>query len=181
MNKRLKISAGLGLIMLASGGIAAACPDMQSKTHMDKSLLTEASHANTEGNKPQTSPPVSPGLPDTAVKFESIVKEAVSKTAPAETAHACFDMDTLVERLKKTDAIGFFTKLAIRNDVVDFSELIQKYRQESKLEARIKDIRARFEGLFLKIVALLEKDPNLSRDIYLARENIWKDLLKEKV
>jgi len=95
-------------------------------------------------------------------------------------ASPALNMDALIERLKKTDAIGFFTKLAIRNDVMDFTAMVKRYRRQAVLKARIQDVRARFEGLFLKIVALLEKDPALSRDIYLARENIWKHLVEEK-
>jgi len=96
------------------------------------------------------------------------------------TASAPLDMDILVERLKQTKAIGFFTKLAIRNDVMDLLALIDTYRKKSLLDARLNDIRARYDGLFLKIVALLEDDPDLSRDIYLARERIWKSLLEVK-
>jgi len=95
-------------------------------------------------------------------------------------APPALNLDALIERLKNTDAIGFFTKLAIRNDVMDFSAMVKRYRQQAVLKARIQDVRARFEGLFLKIVALLEKDPALSRDIYLARERIWKQLVEEK-
>ncbi|MDQ7011358.1 MAG: hypothetical protein Q9M29_06005 [Mariprofundaceae bacterium] len=96
------------------------------------------------------------------------------------TVSAPLDMDMLVERLKQTRAIGFFTKLAIRNDVMDLIVLIDNYRKKSVLESKLNDVRARFEGLFLKIVALLENDPDLSRDIYLAREKIWKSLLEVK-
>jgi len=96
------------------------------------------------------------------------------------TASAPLDMDMLVERLKQTRAIGFFTKLAIRNDVMDLIVLIDNYRKKSVLGSKLDDVRARFDGLFLKIVALLEDDPDLSRDIYLARERIWKSLLEVK-
>lgn len=103
----------------------------------------------------------------------------VVATAPMQASRP-LDMDMLVERLKQTRAIGFFTKLAIRNDVMDLIELVGNYRKKSVLGAKLDDVRARFDGLVLKIVALLEEDPDLSRDIYLARETIWKSLLEVK-
>lgn len=89
-------------------------------------------------------------------------------------------MEDLVERLKETEAIGVFTKLAIRSDVLDFKESINTYRKKKKLENDIGHLRERFDGLLLKILALLERDPPLSRDIQHARESIWRSFLEAK-
>ena len=89
-------------------------------------------------------------------------------------------MDELVERLKKTEAIGVFTKLAIRSDVLDFKESIDTYRKKGELEKYIAHLRDHFDGLLLKILALLERDPPLSRDIQHARESIWRSFLEAK-
>lgn len=86
----------------------------------------------------------------------------------------------LTERLKHTDAIGVFTKLAIRSDIMDLKNDIQTYKQKSELQSKLKDIRARFDGLLMKIMALLDGDPDLSHDLYAARESIWKSLLGVK-
>jgi len=91
------------------------------------------------------------------------------------------DLAILTKRLKNTDAIGVFTKLAIRSDIMDLKEEIESYRQKAVLQAKLKDARAKFDGLLLKIVALLEADPDLSSDLYSARESIWKSLLGVKV
>jgi len=90
------------------------------------------------------------------------------------------DFKQLKERLKDTDAIGFFTKLAIRNDIVDLMGKIKKYRKSSVLKSKMKEIRISFDGLLLKIIALLRDDPNLSRDLYVGRESIWESLLEVK-
>ncbi len=90
------------------------------------------------------------------------------------------DIKTLEARLKHTDAIGFFTKLAIRSNIIDLMNKIKQYRKKSMLKAKIKEIRTSFDGLILKIVALLEEDPKLSRDLYVGRESIWKSLLEVK-
>ncbi len=153
-------------LMLLPGDAAIACGDA---VQGGMCMPVQAAH----GKAVATTRPAKAGNSNTA--GAETQKAAQDKDAPP-----ALDMDALIERLKNTDAIGFFTKLAIRNDVMDFSAMVRRYRQQSMLKARIQDIRARFEGLFLKIVALLEKDPALSRDIYLARKNIWKRLVEEK-
>jgi len=90
-----------------------------------------------------------------------------------------FDMDVLIERLKKTDAIGMFTKLALRSDALDMVDMIKAYNKHMARYS-LKELRARFDGLLLKVLVLLDDDPGLSRDISLARENIWKSLLEVK-
>jgi len=106
-------------------------------------------------------------------------KKAVQKEKPPVKV-ANVDFKVLKERLKDTDAIGFFTKLAIRNDIVDLMDKIKQYRKKSQLKAKMKEIRSSFDGLLLKIIALLEGDPNLSRDLYVGRESIWESLLEVK-
>jgi len=91
-----------------------------------------------------------------------------------------FDMNVLIERLKKTDAIGMFTKLALRSDALDIMDMIKAYNRHIARYS-LKELRARFNGLVLKVLALLDDDPMLSRDISLAREKIWKSLLTQEV
>ncbi len=93
---------------------------------------------------------------------------------------ASVDFNVLKERLKNTDAIGFFTKLAIRNDILDLMDKIKTYRKHAMLNAKRAEIRRNFDGLLLKIIALLKDDPKLSRDLYVGRESIWESLLEVK-
>jgi hypothetical protein len=101
-------------------------------------------------------------------------------TAAVGDASPQFDLDQLIERLKKSEAIGFLTKLAIRSDVLDFRDRIERYRQQKRLPKLLPELRDRFNGLLLKIMALLEDDPGLAHAIYTAREEIWKSLLEVK-
>ena len=98
----------------------------------------------------------------------------------SESPASKIDLAMLTKRLKNTDAIGVFTKLAIRSDIMDLKDEIESYRQKAVLQAKLKDARAKFDGLLMKIVALLEADPDLSSDLYSARESIWKSLLGVK-
>lgn len=90
------------------------------------------------------------------------------------------DVGKLIQRLKDSRAIGFFTKLAIRGDILDLKHKVDRYRQEGTLEEHLQEVRREFDGLLLKIMALLEADPTLSRDVYLARDQIWSNLLETK-
>lgn len=90
-----------------------------------------------------------------------------------------FNMNVLIERLKKCNAIGVFTKLALRSDALDLVDEVHDWRKHRN-HVTISEIRARFDGLLLKVLALLDNDPVLSRDISKAREDIWNSLLEVK-
>ncbi|MGH8615094.1 MAG: hypothetical protein ACREYF_24495 [Gammaproteobacteria bacterium] len=111
----------------------------------------------------------------TAAPAAPAAKEPVA--APAPNAKR-FDLDMLTERLKQTSAIGVFTKLAINADATDLIDAVKKYRKLAILQAKLAEIRSRFDGLVMKILALLEDDLQLARDIYVAREQIWSSLLE---
>ena len=88
-----------------------------------------------------------------------------------------FSIDTLIERLKSTKAIGLFTKLALKDDVEDLMENIRKADPKSDLSKS----RSEFDGLVLKTLTLLDdKDPTLAEDIYVARDQIWQSIIEDK-
>jgi len=110
----------------------------------------------------------------------AMVKESSKSAKKTEAKLPEITMEQLVERLKATEAIGLFTKLAIRSDVIDFKKSIESFRKRAAFEKNAKMLKSRFDGLLLKILALLERDPVLSKDIHLARESIWKSLVEVK-
>jgi len=114
-------------------------------------------------------------------KQGKVVVDRGGQKAPAETTATKkhFDMDALIERIKQSHAIGMFTKLALRSDALDMVDLIKAYRQKVT-HMSLDEVRARFDGLFLKVLALLDDDPVLSREISMSREGIWKSLLEVK-
>jgi len=112
--------------------------------------------------------------------IEQSVSQPPSATSEETIQTKQVDLKVLKQRLRKTTAIGFFTKLAIRNDLVDLIDEIKKYRKQSMLNDKLNEVRASFDGLILKLIALLDDDPDLSRDLYVGREMIWKSLLEEK-
>jgi len=109
-----------------------------------------------------------------SVTVMKMAPDSKQKVAPKPSG---LGLEQLVERLKKTEAIGFLTKLAIRSDVLDFKKAVESYRKRGE---NTETLRSRFDGLVLKILALLEHDPDLSKDIHFARESIWKSLVEVK-
>jgi len=132
---------------------------------------------------------VSQKVQSEAIKpMQAVVQTAKQEAPPKAKAEASnqavgnqkpFDMDALIERLKASQAIGVFTKLALRSDALDLMDMVKSYRRDNK-RMKLDEIRARFDGLLLKVLALLDDDPVLSGDISLAREGIWKSLLEVK-
>ena len=91
-------------------------------------------------------------------KAENATPELAGEAKPEKSGAkpeevVAIDMEILTKRLKETKAIGFFTKLAIHNDVSDLMGEVKRYRKKSMLASKIKEIRESFEGLLMKIVA----------------------------
>jgi len=147
----------------------------------------EERESATESERPETSSKqVDKGMKEASVEQAStkpVSGKSAQLTPPVQKqqtkAHE-ISLDELVERLKKTEAIGMFTKLTIRSDVLDLKESIDSYRKKGELERYVGHLRDHFDGLLLKIITLLQRDPELSRDIHLARESIWKSLVEAK-
>jgi len=120
------------------------------------------------------------GEPVNSATVEKNVPQASAVQHKSQEDCTSISMDELVERLKASKAIGFFTKLAIRSDVLDFQEEVINMRKKKILEAQMLKIKSSFDGLLLKIMALLEKDPDLAKNIYSARHSIFQSLLEVK-
>jgi len=164
----------------SSGGKAAVSASDTMGKHAMTAKTKKMESPNKQAVAHKTDKVVKHPVDTSAVTGNKEKKKAEQKEKP-QVKVVNVDFKVLKERLKKTDAIGFFTKLAIRNDIVDLMDKIKQYRNKSMLKAKMKEIRASFDGLLLKIVALLEEDPNLSRDLYVGRESIWESLLEVKV
>lgn len=92
---------------------------------------------------------------------------------------ATLDLKSLENRLRETRAIGFFTKLSLKNQVDDLVGRFRRFHADGR--ATLEDLRERYNLLFLKVLSLLQDDdPKLFRDITASREAIW-DLLADPV
>ena len=93
--------------------------------------------------------------------------------APPSPAKPPLDLNSLEARLRETDAIGMFTKIALKNQVEDLLDQFREY-YAGKVKTSLADLRPPYDRLLLKVLALLQdEDPDLARAIVDSREPIW--------
>lgn len=95
------------------------------------------------------------------------------KPAVAPARAATLDLDALEQRLKNTDAIGVFTKIALKNQVDDLLKRFKAYH-ESDGKTALTQLRQSYDQLLLKVNDVLKNgDPSLAGEIMASREAIW--------
>ena len=94
---------------------------------------------------------------------------------PGETK-GDLDIKQLTARLRATKAIGFFTKLALKNEIDDLLDRFRQFHGRTG-EATLAVLREQFNLLFIKVISLLQDDDQeLSRILAGAREILWNKL-----
>ncbi|HET7595951.1 MAG TPA: hypothetical protein VFK15_03385 [Burkholderiales bacterium] len=91
----------------------------------------------------------------------------------AQSSEPPLDLTLLEKRLKETEAIGFFTKLTLKNEVDD---LLERFRAHyaGRNDASLAELRKPYETLIFKVLSLLQdSDPSLAGAIAASREAIW--------
>lgn len=95
-----------------------------------------------------------------------------------QTAPTSLELESLKRRLRETSAIGFFTKLSLKNQLDDLLEAFHAYHAGSH-DISLPQLCERFNLLFLKILALLQDDDAaLAQDLAASRYALW-DLLSD--
>ena len=101
--------------------------------------------------------------------------EATPESAPGTPA-ATLDLDSLETRLRKTKAIGFFTKLEIKGQVDNLIDDFSNYHG-NRGKLTLDQLEERFGLLLMKLSVLLQDDdPGLQREITSARSALWPTL-----
>jgi hypothetical protein len=118
---------------------------------------------------------VSRSKPDVAAAATQPVP--VASAPPPVSAHAPtaapLDLSSLKQRLRDTNAIGVFTKLALKNQVDDLLDKFRKF-YGGQLKITLPQLRASYELLVEKVLVLLQdSDPPLAKEIAASREAIW--------
>lgn len=86
------------------------------------------------------------------------------------------DIKGLTARLRASKAIGFFTKLALKNQIDDLLDKLRQYHGRNG-QVSLEPLREQFNLLFLKVISLLQDDdPDLFRILAGARETLWNKL-----
>ena len=141
----------------------------------------EAQTGTTTQTAPVMSEPSPAALPPASAPAKASVPAMVIQRAqrsedPSPVAKAPeppLDVAALKARLRDTDAIGVFTKLALKNQVDDLLEQFRvHYRSGQKTS--VASLRQPYNMLVLKVLALVQdSDPSLARTISGSREAIW--------
>jgi hypothetical protein len=129
---------------------------------------TGAAKAAAVSPKSPARPPATPSAAAPPAKSEM---PAAGLAKPQ--AAAPLDLKSLETRLKETQAIGVFTKLTLKNQI---DELLGQFRafHQGKLKTSLADLRRSYDGLVLKVLALLQDtDPPLASAVAASREGIW--------
>ena len=88
-------------------------------------------------------------------------------------AAAALDLNELEAELKETKAIGFFTKITLKNQVDDLLDQFREYHQ-GKAKLTMTELRRSYDLLLMKVLSLLQdEDQKLASAIVSSREAIW--------
>lgn len=117
---------------------------------------------------PAAKPPVKIAIPPPPSK--PVVAAPVRSEPPAPPPLA---LATLEQRLKDTDAVGVFTKLALKNQIDDLLSQIRA-QHEGRGKFTLAQLRQTYDQLVFKVHDLLKKgDPPLASAIMNSRDSIW--------
>ena len=128
------------------------------------------SQSSAKDAQPSTREPAKVSVSPAAI--EQLRKNEYAPPA-AKKLEPPLDVAALKARLRDTNAIGVFTKLALKNQVDD---LLQQFRAHylSGQKTSVAALRQPYDMLVLKVLALIQdSDPSLARTISGSREAIW--------
>ncbi|MFA5910536.1 MAG: hypothetical protein WC815_17280 [Vicinamibacterales bacterium] len=123
---------------------------------------------------PRPAPPKAPApAPRAGTPAPPAAPKAGPPVAKAPAPAPSLDLNALTERLKETKAIGFFTKITLKNQVDDLLDQFRAYHQ-GKAKVTMTDLRRSYELMMMKVLSLLQdEDQALSSAIVSSREAIW--------
>ena len=162
------------LLLLLTEGCARVKPDTR---------VSEPPVVATQPGTPKPAAKPAPATPQPAPaeapapSAKPPAPRAASKAAPpvakAPAVVPALDLKTLEEQLKHTKAIGFFTKITLKNQVDDLLDRFREY-YEGRSKLTMTDLRRSYELLMMKVLSLLQdEDQELASAIVSSREAIW--------
>jgi hypothetical protein len=107
---------------------------------------------------------------------EPAVVAPAPTTARSTSAGPTLNLETLETQLRKTKAIGLFTKLELKNEVGDLVKDVDNYHR-NRSQLSLTELEERFDLLVMKLLLLLQDgDPPLHQMIADARPALWTTL-----
>jgi len=100
-------------------------------------------------------------------------KDGVAPGDGKQASPPSLDLPSLEKRLRETEAIGFFTKVTLKNQVDDLVSQFRAYHGKPG-KTSLAELRQRYDMLLLKLLSLLQdSDPPLAHTIVASRDAIW--------
>jgi len=166
------------LLLLLTEGCARGKPDTRvSEPPVATQPGTPKPAAKPAPATPQPAPVEAPA-PSAKPPAPRAASKAAPPVAKAPAVAPALDLKTLEEQLKHTKAIGFFTKITLKNQVDDLLDRFREY-YEGRSKLTMTDLRRSYELLVMKVLSLLQdEDQELASAIVSSREAIW-DLLAD--
>jgi hypothetical protein len=163
------------LLLLLTAGCAHVKPDTPVSGPPNVATQPRTPQPAAKPAAPATSQPEPAAAP--APSARTPAPQPASKVAPpvAKTPAAALalDLNTLTEELRETKAIGFFTKITLKNQVDDLLDRFREYYQ-GKTKLTMTDLRRSYDLLIMKVLSLLQdEDQKLASAIVSSREAIW--------
>jgi len=185
----LHVAYAGGFLLLLVSSCARAKPDtVPPQPQAAAPQPAPAPRAATPAAPPARPPVQSPAKPAPGASAAPSAPRPATAASPATAPPAVrtpapvptLDLTTLEARLRETKAIGFFTKVTLKNQVNDLLDKFQDYHQR-KATLAVADLRRSYDLLIMKVLSLLQDDdPRLAMAIVSSRVAIW-DLLVDPV
>ncbi len=170
----LLVSFIVGLLVLKTG-FAPFRGSQQDRTAEVESIRPVAPSSTADAPKTDSpgtrTVPMAPDAPGPTE--EPRRRENAAPSEGKQEASPALDVASLEKRLRETKAIGFFTKLSLKNQMDD---LLAQFRafHEARSGVTLAQLRERYDLLLLKVLALLQdSDQMLARDVSASREVLW--------
>lgn len=114
-----------------------------------------------------------PAKASSAAPAAPVAKKEPSAPAAKPDATPHLDLAALENRLRASNAIGTFTKLALKNEVDDLTGKFRSFH-DGRSNAKLQELRPPYELLMMKVLSLLQDDdPALANEIARSREALW--------
>lgn len=166
---------GFTVLLLLTAGGALQAPDMPLAAR-------PVVMAQAVGQPAPASPPAAPRTPPSAPP--AAPKEGSGTPGPpvageiatpaTKAPGTALDLNGLEKRLKDTRAIGFFTKLTLKNQIDDLLDEFRDFYRGTAKRRTLTDLRQSYDLLMMKVLSLLQdEDRTLASDIVSSREAIW--------
>lgn len=111
-----------------------------------------------------------------------ILSIGLATQAVPDDAHGSddFDLNTLIDRVAGSKALGFLTKLSLKRDIDRFLDSVRDFHKGTG-DASLDQLRERYDALVHSLVVLVQdKDEELVKTIDDGRDKLWALLADEE-